>query len=438
MKEYSKDGRHGSARAFAENKKDSMIDSSDGRPRSGGSRDFFGVDRARESGERRSEKQLLRSQRLEALGTLVGGIAHDFNNILNVIAGHVTLMEKWRTDPERFMKSFEAVRKATDRGAYTAKQLLTFARKVDVSRVNIGDLVLEVVELLKETFPENIVFDVKNATGVPPVPADPNQIHQALLNLCMNARDAMPDGGEISIHIGTTSSGEIGKHVRTAKAGSYVVVNVSDTGCGIDKETMQRVFEPFFTTKDGYGTGLGLAVVYGIMKAHNGFIDVKSTVGKGTSFTLHFPVPRKKPEPRAEMKPAAGLPVGKGEMILVVESEKALKEFLSTVLTESGYKVLPASSGLEGLQTYREQMKKIDLVILDMGLSEMAGTEVLAGILMLNPSAKIISASGYLETESRNDALATGALDYMTKPYQVEEVLNKVRRAIGDGSDSAV
>lgn len=432
MTEFTNEDKQESAYASAERKRVHMKEYNDGESRPKGNRDYSGTDRAREGGEHRSEKQLLQSQRLEALGTLVGGIAHDFNNILNVITGHVTLMERWRTDPAKFMKSYEAVKKATERGANTAKQLLTFARKVDLvaERVSIGELIHEIVDLLKETFPENIAFNVTIEPNMPAIPADPNQIHQALLNLCVNARDAMPRGGSIHIDVRKVGLEDLGKHLRATRAERFVALSVSDSGSGMEKETLQHIFEPFFTTKDGFGTGLGLAVVYGVMKAHNGFIDVKSTAGKGTSFTLYFPVPGQGGGTQPAKKENVNLLTGHGEMILAIEDEEPLKDFLNTILTESGYRVLLASDGLEGLQTYREHAKEIDLVILDMGLPEMSGTEVLSGLLLLNPFAKVISASGYLEPEVKADALDIGALDFLAKPYRVEELLTKVHRAL--------
>ena len=420
-------------RTFAEVESVHMNKNIDGKSGATGDTNLFGINRPHESSEQRLEKQLLQLQRLEALGTLVGGIAHDFNNILNVITGHVSLMERWRTDPERFKRSYEAVRKATERGANTAKQLMTFARKTNavMHRVNVGDVVQEIIDLLRETFPENIVFDLRIEAGMPFIPADPNQIHQALLNLCVNARDAMPKGGTIGIAVGKSRFGDVDKRVLSRGTDGYLVITVSDTGSGMEKEILEHIFEPFYTTKGGFGTGLGLAVVYGVMKSHNGFIDVNSVVGKGTSFSLYFPMPAKIADTPPEEKQQDDLPTGHGEMILAIEDEGPLKDFLHTILTESGYRVLLASNGLEGLQTYKEHTREIDLVILDMGLPEMSGTEVLTGLLLLNPDANVISASGYLEPEVEREALDIGAHEFLAKPYKIEELLTKVSRALG-------
>lgn len=391
-----------------------------------------GIEPDLEGSEQRLEKQLLRSQSLEALGTVVGGIAHDFNNILNVITGHLSLMNRWRTDPERFMKSFDAVKKATDRGANTARQLLTFSRNFDVvtERVQISDVIQKIVGLLRETFPKNIAFDVKMEADVPAIPADPNQIHQALLNLCVNARDAMPKGGTISIALKKAGPADLEEHLSNTGYQRFVQMTVLDTGSGIDEEIVGQIFEPFFTTKGGLSNGLGLAVVYGIIKAHHGFIDVQSSVGRGTTFSIYFPILTQTAEPAAEGKEEFQFPSGHGEVILAIEDEEPLKDFLRTILTESGYRVLLASDGLEGLQTYRDHMKEVDVVLLDMGLPEMSGTEVLGGLLLLNPHAKVISATGSVEPDGKDDAMEMGALDSLTKPYRVEELLTKVHRSL--------
>lgn len=391
-----------------------------------------GVNPADENGRHQVAEQLLQSQRLEALGTLVGGIAHDFNNILNVITGHASLMEKWREDPERFMKSFEAVKKASERGASMARQLLTFTRKVDITkeRVRVEVAVREIVGFLKDTFPENIVFKVDAEPDMPVIAADPNQIHQALLNLCVNARDAMPNGGTIRIAVRKVEPDELSRHFQEAEPGRFVQLAVSDTGSGMKQEVLAQIFEPFFTTKGGLGTGLGLAVVYGIMKAHDGFIDVETSLGQGTTFYLYFRVGAQNQDILSQDNAKSGPRAGHGEKILAIEDEEPLKNFLNTILTENGYNVLLASDGLEGLKIYRQHMKEIDLVLLDMGLPEMSGREVLSDLLLLNPDAAVISASGYLDPNVEADALEMGALEFLPKPYRIEELLTKVQRAL--------
>lgn len=394
---------------------------------------------ANETSGRQLEEQLLQSQRLEALGTLVGGIAHDFNNILNVISGHVSLMERWRENPERFKKSFEAVNKATKRGAQTARQLLTSSRKVEVvtEQVRIGDVIEELVRLLREIFPEKIVFNMEIENNIPIIPADSNRIHQALLNLCMNASDAIQKDGTISIVAKNVGRGVLKERFREIESDQYVQVKVSDSGSGIDKETLSHIFEPFFTTKkDGRGTGLGLWVVNWIIKAHNGFIDVESKVGHGTTFSLYFPILPQILDAVPEEKKKIELPKGHGEVILAIEDEEPLREFLKAILEESGYKVLLASDGTEGLEAYTDHQNEIDLVLLDMGLPELSGAEVLARLVLLNPHVKVISSSGYVQPEVRADAFEIGALEFLPKPYLPEELLVTVNRILQAGADT--
>ncbi len=384
------------------------------------------------------EQQLLQSQRLEALGTLVGGIAHDFNNILNVITGHVSLMERWRENPEKFAKSFDAVKKATDRGARTARQLLSFSRKAEVvtEQVRIDELVKELAALLKEIFPEKIHFSVDLEHDIPTIQGDSNRIYQALLNLCMNARDAMPDSGRIVISARSVGRAALDRRYSGLAADRYVQVVVSDSGSGMSGETLAHIFEPFFTTKEGgHGTGLGLSVVDWIMKTHNGFVGVESRVGTGTEFSLFFPVLPQSEQSIVEKKKEAELPHGSGELILAIEDEEPLRDFLKAILEESGYRVLVASDGTEGLKTYTKHSREIDLVLLDMGLPEVSGSEVLAELVLLNPSVRVISASGYVQPEVKTDAFVTGAMDFLPKPYLVDELLTKVQRALRAGTD---
>ena len=391
-----------------------------------------------ETNEKELEGELFQSQRLETLGTMVGGIAHDFNNILSVIAGHTALMQKWRPSPERFAKSFDAVTKATNRGAGIVKQLLTFARKVDVvaQSVKIGDVIEELVTLLKETFPEKITFRVDVDSNIPSIHADSSQIHQVLLNLCVNARDAMPKGGTIEITATSVGREMLNGSFSDVESDRYVVVKVADTGTGMDKENLRRIFDPFFTTKKGgHGTGLGLSVVYGIMKGHHGFIDVKTKLGEGTTFLLYFPIPLQVIELPKQNEESGEIPRGNGEVILAVEDEEALRDFLKALLEDAGYNLLLASDGIKGLLEYKEHMKEVSVVILDMGLPEMTGAEVLAELMMLNPGVKVILASGYLEPEVKADALKIGAMDFLPKPYMVGDLLTKIHIALMKDSE---
>ena len=390
-----------------------------------------------ETNEKRLEGQLYQSQRLETLGTLVGGIAHDFNNILGVIVGHIGLLgDKQRSDPVRFSRSLEAVSKAANRGANTVRQLLTFARKVEIitESVRVGDIIEEVVTLLKETFPERIVFSVQADQGLPSIHADPNQLHQVFLNLCVNARDAMPGGGTITIAASRVDRSILNGRFMEVEAEEYVLLKVSDTGTGMDRETLDHIFEPFFTTKkQGQGTGLGLPVVYGIMKGHHGFIDVESKVGRGTTFSLYFPIPTQVIEVPATPSGEIEIVRGRGETILVVEDEEPLREFVMTVLGDNGYAVLPAADGAEALEVYRKHRDDVALILLDMGLPKMTGAEVLSELKKITSGVKVIAASGYLEPEIKAGIFEAGASDFLPKPYRVVELLGKITMALKVG-----
>ncbi len=386
-----------------------------------------------ESNEKRLEGQLYQSQKLESLGTLVGGIAHDFNNILGVIVGHLGLLETRRSDPVKFAKSIEPIDKAARRGANMVRQLLTFARKVEIitESVRVGEIIEELVALLKETFPEKIVFSVQADQRLPSIHADPNQLHQVLLNLCVNARDAMLGGGTITITASRVDRSILSGRFREVEAEEYVLLKVSDTGTGMDTETLDHIFEPFFTTKNqGQGTGLGLPVVYGIMKAHHGFIDVDSKVGRGTTFSLYFPIPMQVVE--APVIPSGEMEIvrGRGETVLVVEDEEPLREFVVSVLGDNGYAVLPAADGAEALEVYRRHRDGVALVLLDMGLPKMTGAEVLAELRKINPGVKVIAASGYLEPEMKAGIFEAGAADFLPKPYRIVELLGKITMAL--------
>ncbi len=354
------------------------------------------------------EQQLLQSQRLEELGQLVGGVAHDLNNILGVVIGHNQIMAKWKTDEQRLSKSLEAADKAAKRGANLVKQLLTFARKVEFTMepVAIDKVVKEIASLVKATFPENISVMLRLEEALPLVNADPNQLYQVFLNLCVNARDAMPFGGSLTISTSVAAPGTVKSRFREAREDGYVRVDVTDTGTGIEQEQLERIFEPFFTTKkEGHGTGLGLSVVYGIVKSHRGYISVQSEVGWGTSFSVFLPV-TKSPTAVTGKKPIMTQAIsGKGETILVVEDDEFVREYEKTILEDSGYEVVTAGDGLEALTIFRERRHEISLAIMDMGLPKMNGVKVMAEIRRAMPDVRVILTSGYADPDVKAEAM---------------------------------
>jgi PAS domain S-box-containing protein len=379
--------------------------------------------------QRKLQQQLLQAQKLESIGTLAGGIAHDFNNILGIIMGHASILPEAARDQARLSRSIAAIQKAGERGAGLVRQILTFARKTDVrfEPVNLNDIVAELGKMLEETFPRTLTIQLDMSPGLPVVEADRTQVHQTLLNLCVNARDAMQAGGVLAIRTHVTTDARVSGR----PAGPYACVSVIDSGSGMDEATRHRIFEPFFTTKDlGKGTGLGLSVVYGIMESHNGFVDVESTPGKGTCFHLYFPI---SPGATSQEEVPAGtkkVPIGGTETLLVVEDEEMLSDLLRLTLEAAGYTVLTASNGEEGIKVYKSHAETIALVITDIGLPRMSGRDVFLRIRAIRPTARVIIASGYIEPDTKTELLGLGAIGFLQKPYLPLEIARSVREAL--------
>ncbi len=382
---------------------------------------------------KRLEEQLRQAQKMESIGTLAGGIAHDFNNILGIILGYVFRLDKVQQEPSKVVHSVGQIKKAVERGANLVRQLLTFARQTDVllESVRINAIVEEIIKMLSETFPKTITFSLHLDPNIPSIIADPNQLHQSLLNLCVNARDAMPSGGNLSISTETVASEKLRQRLPMVRADQYVCLSVSDTGIGMDEATRHRIFEPFFTTKQrGQGTGLGLAVVYGIVNSHHGLIDVESEPRHGTTFRLYFPL-----EP-AVVKVQAGRqedksPIPGGhETILVVEDEDMLLEVLQNLLEAKGYRVITARDGQEAVEQFTRHSKEISVVLTDMGLPKLGGWEAFQQMKQVNPNIKAILASGYLDPNLKTEMTRDGAKDFIPKPYDPDQVLRRIREII--------
>jgi two-component system cell cycle sensor histidine kinase/response regulator CckA len=393
------------------------------------------------------EEQLRQAQKMESIGTLAGGIAHDFNNILAIILGHVGSLSRNNGNTQKFQRSIEALNKAVERGTGLVQQILTFARKTgsQFESLNVNAAIEDIVKILSETFPKTLVVSVELEQNIPTIVADHNQFHQVLLNLCVNAYDAMLEagsrhsgngvlqqqGGRLTLRTSTALGASLRRRFTDAIADQYVIVSVSDTGIGMDEGTRARIFEPFFTTKEkGKGTGLGLAVVYGVIKSHRGFIDVESEVGSGTTFHLYFPVLQQITRP-SEAKPVRTTKTpGGNETILVVEDEEMLLDLVKSLLEDKGYTVLTASDGLEAVDVYARHKEKISLVLSDMGLPKMSGWEAFRKMREINPGIKAILASGYLDPEVRSEMLKAGARDFVLKPYDVDHILVRLREVI--------
>ncbi len=379
------------------------------------------------------EAEIRQNQKLESLGTLAGGIAHDFNNIISIISGHAAaLADKLKKHAEA-RATLHTINEAAERGSAMVRQILTFARKseADFRSLQIQELVNELVKMLRVTFPRTIEISHTCRQDLPSLWMDPSQLHQALLNLCINARDAMAGTGKLEIATSMIDGEEIASRFPAAAGKRLIRIRISDTGVGMDEATRARIFEPFFTTKGrGRGTGLGLAVVYGVVRAHSGFIEVDSQVGRGTSFSLYFSAAESPASLTAKADLDTGLIAGGSETILLVEDEEDLRELLAAVLHDQGYAILVARDGLEALERYRRHRGDIQLVITDMDLPKINGAAVCQAILSSDPETKIILISGFLETALKNSILASGVREFLAKPYTMPQMLQIVRRVL--------
>jgi PAS domain S-box-containing protein len=379
------------------------------------------------------QEQLRQAQKMESIGTLAGGIAHDFNNVLNIIQGYATLISRQSSGNHEIADSLKVINEEIERGASVVRQLLTVARKTEthLKPTHANEVALRVGELIKQTFPKTIDLAMDLDRTLPPVLADPNQISQALLNICVNARDAMPTGGKLTIRTEVIDGDKLRDHHPDSRTDPYICIGVADTGTGVDESVRRRIFEPFFTTKAfGEGTGLGLAMVYGIMKNHNGIIDVESESGRGTTFRLYLPVLRSDEksavdETMRREAPVRQQPHHRG-IVFVVEDEESMVCLLRKSLLEAGYQILAAMDGQEAIALYHCHKEEIDIVLLDLGLPKVTGEHVIRALKEENPLVKIIVATGYLEPELKSELFQAGVKDYIQKPYLVKDLLEKL------------
>ncbi|RJP14857.1 MAG: PAS domain S-box protein [Candidatus Abyssobacteria bacterium SURF_5] len=377
------------------------------------------------------EQQLFQAQKMESIGTLAGGIAHDFNNLLGGILGYASFIKSKIDHNDKLYGYVDTIERSAMRAAELTSQLLGFARggKYDTKTVNLNDIIIETMKIIGRTFDKSIEIETHLADELATVEADAAQIQQVLMNLCVNALDAMPGGGKLVIEteVADLSEDYIRLHFG-AKKGDYVTLSVTDTGIGMDRETMKRIFEPFFTTKEkGKGTGLGLAMVYGVIKNHGGFIRVYSEPGAGSTFKVFLPAVGKaeSKEPREDH-----LPRGGNEIILIVDDEAAIRSLAKDALEGKGYKVLLAEDGKEAIEVYRESFADIALVILDMVMPKMGGRETFLKMQEINPGIKALLSTGYSQNGKAKEILDCGVFGFIQKPYQVNKLLSKVRNVL--------
>lgn len=381
------------------------------------------------------EEQLRQAQKMESIGTIAGGIAHDFNNILAIISGYAELGIASKRKGDAGLDDLNIILNAAERGADLVKQILTFSRKIDANPkpININHQVEHARKLLSKTIPKMIDIQTRLAEDLKIVMADAGQIEQILLNLAVNARDAMPGGGKLVIQTENRFLDE--EYCRLSldlNPGQYVLLSVTDTGQGMEQKVVERIFEPFYSTKKpGEGTGLGLAMVFGIVKSHGGTIKCYSEPGIGTTFKIYFPVIEEEARD-SDLSPPGEMVAFGTETILLVDDEELLLGLGKKILTESGYQVLTAANGQEALRLYRERKADISLVILDLIMPEMGGKECLDELLKLEPQVKVLMASGFTLDASTRKAIETGSRGFVSKPFQLDKLCQAVRRVLDE------
>jgi two-component system, cell cycle sensor histidine kinase and response regulator CckA len=379
--------------------------------------------------DRRSlEQQFLRAQRLESIGTLAGGIAHDLNNVLSPVMMSLDILSDMVGS--NGAELVNGLRRSVSRGADLVRQVLTFARGLEgrKERVDLKLVLHEIEAVIRDTFPKNITLDLEVAPDLCCVMGDGTQMHQVLMNLAVNARDAMPEGGTLTLRLSRAELSTAQAVEAGLPPGQYVRLDVADDGEGISPEHQEVIFEPFFTTKDvGRGTGLGLSTVMSIVRGHGGAIRLESTRGTGSIFTCWFPLLAEVNEPPSAPSIALQLPRGNGECILVVDDEPAIRNVSERLLTSHGYRVFTAANGLEGLAAYREHRAEIDAVITDVSMPEMDGPELITALRAEGADIPIIVSSGYVEEAGAGRLLAADTEFFISKPFTAEVLLTTLR-----------
>ncbi len=384
------------------------------------------------------EEQLSQSQKMEAVGRLAGGIAHDFNNLLMVIGGQTGRLLEQLPETEPLRRNAEAIAAAADRAAGLTQQLLAFSRRQVLSPqvVSLNAVVRNVYGMLERVIGEDITCVLSLSEGIESVKADPGRIEQALLNLAVNARDAMPEGGTLAISTSIVELDELyaRQHIG-ARPGRFVMLAVSDTGCGMDPETRTRVFEPFFTTKEvGKGTGLGLSMVYGIVKQSGGYIWVYSELGLGTTFKIYLPATEAPPE-TLQPRPAPSVPTGT-ETILLVEDEDGVRELLEEILSAQGYRVLAASRGVEALQISELLDEEIQVLVTDVVMPHMSGHELAMRLRARRPALRVLYLSGYTDDAIAHHGIVEVDASFLQKPFTRAALATKVREVLAPRSEA--
>jgi len=386
----------------------------------------------RESEQQKTlEAQLRQAQKMESVGTLAGGIAHDFNNILNIILGYSAAISSER-DPARIAENVKVIRDTVERGANVVQQLLAIGRKASITfdAIDLNKLLENHSVLLQGSFPKTIEIHLRLDPALPLAAGDTNRLNQAVLNLCVNARDAMSGAGAIELGSGRIAGAILRTRFPDATGAEYVWISISDSGPGIEGTMLERIFEPFFTTKpQGEGSGLGLAVVYGIVKDHNGFVEVESERDQGATFRIFLPeYAGEAAEAAANIKDAAPLvpaPLRRGTVLIADDEENQLR-LMERFLGTAGYDVLTARDGLQAVELFRRHRDSIVVAVLDLGLPKLSGWDSYDAMRQNDPSLRVLFASGYIEPEVKRAVEDNGAADIVKKPYQPDELMAKI------------
>jgi len=385
-----------------------------------------------------AQEQLRQAQKMEAVGQLTGGLAHDFNNLLTGVSGSLELIQIRHRQGRlgELGRYIEMAQGAVKRAAALTHRLLAFSRRqtLDPKPVNINRLVAGMDEFLRRSVGPAIELERVDAEAIWPTLLDPNQLENALLNLCINARDAMPDGGRITIATANEQFDAASAREHNLAAGQYVVLSVTDTGTGMSDETLERAFDPFYTTKPlGEGTGLGLSMIYGFVRQSGGQVEIRSTLGRGTTVTLYFPriLFDEDSEPEGAERRSA-LPTAKGETVLVVDDEPSIRTLINDVLSDLGYVTIQAGDGIEGLALLKKQ-PSIELLITDVGLPNgMNGRQLADAARVDRPDLKVLFITGYAENAVIGNSRLGVGMHVLTKPFAMETLANRIRELIVD------
>jgi PAS domain S-box-containing protein len=383
--------------------------------------------------EKKLYEQLLRAQKMEAIGTLAGGIAHDFNNLLAAILGYSELLLEEIKEGSELYKPISVIHNAAVRGGELANKILTVTRKekMETRVVNMNDIIRNTMDLLRRSIPLNIEIVTNLKEKIPLIKADPGQMQQVIMNLAVNARDAMPGGGRLVIETTTVGIENGAANGLPLNKGGFLKLSISDTGTGIDVETQRRIFDPFFTTKEtGKGTGLGLYIVHSIITNHNGYINLYSEPGKGTRFNIYLPVVGSATE---DEEPITIEDIRGEETILVIDDEPNIRELVRDMLEPLGYTVITAEDGNKGIQVFRESKDRISVVILDMIMPKTGGSEVFQALKTIKPDVKVILCSGYSHNgfTGIDKLIKAGAMGFVQKPFTRQTIGQAIRKALG-------